>query len=86
MNSCRACQAPIEWRRHIRTGKSAPIEMKAAEDGNVILIGTSQYRTLRQGEVVQVKRYHNHFANCPKAEAFKRRDPKAHREKETRAS
>lgn len=85
MTRCRSCETPIEWRSHERTRKKAPVELEAHADGNVVKVGATRYRVLSKKEMATDPgpRYRLHFATCPEADTFRRRDPVAHREKET---
>lgn len=84
MATCRGCGQRIEWRRHTGTKKPAPIDPEPAEGGNILVVGESWYRVAVTTQDWAGPLHMNHFMTCPKAEAFTRRDPVAHREKETR--
>jgi len=84
MATCRGCGNRIEWRKHTTTKKMAPIDPEPAEGGNILPVGRSWYRLAITTQDLAGKLHFNHFVTCSKAEQFVRRDPVAHREKETR--
>lgn len=80
--ACQACEAPIFWLRHERTGRWAPIEAEPRSDGNILVdLEGETYRIVDAEpplpgiEPVAALRL-NHFARCLDAKRFKRR-PKA---------
>lgn len=89
------CGAPIEWRVNDKTNKSAPVNQLPDPTGNVTLPDDTHYHVLTKAELHafdersffdgdEPVRYTLHFATCPNADKFRRRDAKAHREKRTR--
>lgn len=75
---CKACNAPLIW-AITKDGKRAPITRMPTADGNVLIWpsqGTVQARVfagfaLEELRAEGVPLRLNHFADCPKADAFK---------------
>jgi hypothetical protein len=75
------CGVVVEWRRHIRTGNLAPVDMRADPGGNVMLVGSDQYRILGKNEPATgdlfsgggTDRFVLHFVTCTEPERFRRR-------------
>lgn len=80
------CTVEVRWYPNNVTGKRALVNMTPDPNGNVVLEG-DVYRVLKKHEMGNTPlfdaptRYTLHFATCPKASAFRRRDTKAHRAK-----
>lgn len=77
---CTACPAPVVWRKHERTGKAALVDRYPVPGGNVVLVGTEQYRVIGKAEAAEIEagrveepeRHTLHFATCPAASRFRR--------------
>jgi hypothetical protein len=67
---CAACGKAFVFFPHERTGKLAP--MIPADDGNCAVNDDGTYRIVKKGEVVDGRRYLNHFVDCPEAPRFHR--------------
>ena len=68
--ACGSCGEPLYWLKHERTGKSAPIEQKCTDHGNVeINLMRGTYRIVPKEErAAYLGWMHlNHFAECPQA-------------------
>lgn len=83
MSHCEGCAAPVEWRKHVTTGKAAPVDTTPTPDGNVLLEGPGEYRVLTKREIKALDnpglfdddppdRYTLHFATCPRAAHYRR--------------
>lgn len=70
---CEACQAPILWRRHVGTGKVAPLDAVATPTGNLALVAPDGYLVLGDDDQpADGNRYVSHFTVCPEADSFRR--------------
>jgi hypothetical protein len=59
---------------HEKTGKLAPITIKAYDNGNIVLLGNGCYRIVSKAERAADPRSRllNHWASCPDAGSFRR--------------
>lgn len=79
-DTCGSCGRAFVWAVHETTLKPAPILLESSADGNIALVErpgqAPMYRVLsvtaRFGRHDLRK---NHFADCPKAERYRRRRP-----------
>lgn len=77
---CRSCPAEIYWLENMNTGKRAPIDARATHDGNIeIDLESESYRVLSGVELAEARAigvalHKNHFATCPAADSWKRRN------------
>jgi hypothetical protein len=71
--ACDACGAAIRSRQHITTGKRAPIDVEPVANGNIVLVGDTQYRVVTKTAPAQPGEltYVSHFATCPDAQRFR---------------
>lgn len=81
MNTC-GCGTAYKWRRHVDSGRRAPVETTPDPDGNVVIEGGG-YRVLTDEEKATKvgPRFVLHFGCDQFAATMKRRDPVHHREK-----
>lgn len=80
VTQCRSCGVSVMWLRGASTGRLAPIESEPAADGNLhIDLEKGTYHLANVGCPKDAPRYVNHFARCPQAREWKRRQPQAGR-------
>ena len=72
---CSRCPQRIVWAK-TATGKSMPVDVEPAGDGNIVLIetrgGTQAIVVKNATEFPDLKRYRSHFSTCPAAAAFRK--------------
>lgn len=81
LTRCRSeeCRASIFWARTTR-GKRMPVDAMPTEDGNVEIVSHGQdgpivkIHKTGQPALFEERRYTSHFATCPDAEGWRRRD------------
>lgn len=71
MPECKYCPTEIVWARHPDTGKPAPIEDEATDDGNIRLHDDGTYTVLAGERLTHAREtgehlHLNHFATCPR--------------------
>lgn len=71
MTRCRGCGAEVEWRKHVRTRRPAPLDVEPNSEGPCILVGDEEYEVLKRGQEYSGERFTNHFQTCPDREQFK---------------
>lgn len=73
---CRGCGLQVNWGKNDSTGKSAPIDMTASDDGNVVWLRDGiHYHVLTKAERAEpatAPRFKSHFATCSVAREFKK--------------
>lgn len=88
MANCSACDARITWAITEPGGKRIPLDFDPVPEGNIEVVGRTNdgtmsqalVRVLKKGELdtlpgmPQPLRYVSHFATCPYAKNFRRRD------------
>lgn len=67
VEACRSCQAPIRWCKHVNTGRPAPIDAAPADEGNIVLYGSTYAVVTRATTPEPGPFYLNHFVTCPHA-------------------
>ena len=72
MSWCKGCNARIEWHKTAE-GKNIPIDPDPHPDGNVTFDAKLRVVVAEPGS--KPKMYRSHFATCPKADKFRRRQP-----------
>ncbi len=81
---CRGCGIQVVWGTNDKTGKAAPIDAAATDDGNVVwLRDGTHYHVLTKDEKAApatTPRFRNHFSTCPAAREFKKPSAQAARE------
>lgn len=65
---CNSCGAVIAWARTV-TGKASPMELHA--DGAWIIDDDG---VMRPATFIAAKRYRSHFASCPQAPQWRRKE------------
>lgn len=85
LTACEACGAPIRFTRTLK-GKAMPLDAEPRDDGNVILVqvdGDTLARVITPTTPLLVTgdlpRYISHFATCPDAAKFRRKEGKRKR-------
>lgn len=76
--TCASCGAPIVWAETVN-GHPMPVDAEARTDGNITLIEretlppVALYGKVTQPELGDPPRYVSHFATCPQATQWRRR-------------
>jgi hypothetical protein len=89
--TCDGCKQRVRWLVNDHTGKRAPIHAVQRDDGNIVLLDADTYHVLTKADRKAITerplfddrtyldnpRYVTHFAVCPRADKYRRRDPKS---------
>lgn len=72
-DTCRSCEAPVEWVTSAKSGKPVILDLDERDDGNIVvvenLLGERQAEYVAKGQGNRV----SHFATCPNAQDWRRR-------------
>lgn len=76
---CSSCGADILWCESATTGALMPIDAEPVASGNVALVGRVAH--VRRGDLFEPMlpegpRYQSHFATCPNAKQWRRKQKK----------
>jgi hypothetical protein len=71
IHTCR-CGTEFVFRKHETNPTLAPIETEPAENGNVAVLSSGNYRIIKKTEDYTGQRYRSHFANCVYASSFRK--------------
>lgn len=73
---CKGCGLQVNWGKNDATDKSAPIDLHACDDGNVVWLHDGvHYHVLtkaERAELMTTPRFRNHFSTCTAAKEFKK--------------
>lgn len=69
---CRSCGAPIEW-AVTRKGSRIPLDVGSRPDANIVIDELGIAQVVPAGDGVRT----SHFATCPDAAKYRRRDRRA---------
>lgn len=69
--TCKGCRAPITWAKTER-GKTIPLDMPG--EMRFVLIGFFDRNGAPYQQAIMHKTYTSHFATCPKATEFRRKE------------
>jgi hypothetical protein len=75
LGNCRSCGAELIWVRTAATGTLMPLDAKPAEDGNTV-IKDGVAHVLKGDlfeEFLDGPKHKSHFATCPAASAWRRK-------------
>ncbi len=65
-SACKSCGAPIDWLKHEKTGKRAPIDVAPSPNGSCLVnLEEGSYRIAFERSSGTL--YTSHFATCPHA-------------------
>lgn len=78
MSRCRSCDAPVLWARTV-TGKLIPLDTEPSDGGNLVLDDGRAliYDHTTSNEMFAPPLYVSHFATCPQADRWRRRESAA---------
>lgn len=77
--ACRSCGVEVYDLRHVRTGKTAPIEVRLSPGGNIAVdLATGHYSNLTAmaltvARAAGVELRVSHFVSCPSATSWRER-------------
>jgi len=80
--ACRSCQVEVYDLLYLRTGKTAPIEVRPSANGNVLIDLEAGTYSIVTGEALalagrgQAELHVNHYVSCPQAAAWHARSTK----------
>ena len=74
MASCRSCDAAIEWVTWADSGKAIPLDRGPAPSGNLAAVAGKVHRYTAEDERLGRERRVSHFATCPDAPRWKKRE------------
>lgn len=77
---CKRCHAPIRWAKSDTTGKVMPVDPHPADDGNIYVVAFEDgtpivgvAKTPADVPASEPLRYTSHFATCPHAAEFRKK-------------
>lgn len=76
VTKCRSCKAPIIWTTSSK-GRNQPVDAQPCDDGTLGLEpgGKGEApRSVAFQPLVHTERYRSHFARCPHADRWRRRE------------
>lgn len=77
VTACNTCGAPVVWATSPATRRSAPIDAEPTTDGNVEVYrhgGNVLFRVVTDTPLMPVPLRTSHFATCPDADTWRKRD------------